>query len=256
MSARRDVGPYQACSLSVGGADEAVEGGGGEGALDEAVKDGGDGVGSHGMEIVEENDGAGLAGVKDALGDGGAAGLAPVLRIDRPVGDAQAHPRGDGALLFTKRAIRRAEPDGSDACVAGDGVLAAGELLFDGAVAHWGEAGVGVGVVGDVVALGDKAFGEVGVGVDLGADQEEGGAHIPFFQLVEDAIGHAGGWPVVEREGEFVAEARAGVNEGGVDLILARLDDDAILGAGGHGQTGTGRHEKPEKIVPPHRLPI
>ena len=65
-----------------------MEGGGGEGALGKAVENGGNGVCGHRVEIVEENDGAGLAGVEDSLGNGGAAGLPPVLRIDGPVGDA------------------------------------------------------------------------------------------------------------------------------------------------------------------------
>ena len=140
--------------------------------------------------------------------------------------------------------------------MAGDGILAAGKLLLDGTVAHSGEPGVGIGVVGDVMTLGDQAFGEIGVGVDLGPDEEEGGPHIALFQFIEDAVGHARGRAVVESEGELVAEAGTGVDEGRIELVLARFDDDAILSASRHGQTGAGRHEKPEKIVPPHRLPI
>ncbi len=229
---------------------------GGEGALDQAVEDCGDGIRGHGMEVMEKNNGAGLAGVEDALGDGGAAGLAPVLRIDRPVGDTQAHPGGDGSLFLAEGAVGWSEPDGSDAGVAGDGVLAAGELLFDGAVAHSGEARMGVGVVGDVVALGDETFGEVGVSVDLGPNQEKGGAHIAFFEFIQNPFGHPRRGTIVECEGKFIAEAGAGVDKGGIDLIFAGFHHQASLGAGWHGQTGASRHEKPEKIVPPHRLPI
>ncbi len=94
-------------------------------------------------------------------------------------------------------------------------VLRFANFLADAHGREFAELGVSEGVVGDVVALGEDAAGEIGRGGDALADHEKRGVQAAALELVEDAIGDAGGGAVIEGERDVVFRGRAGVDEFG-----------------------------------------
>ena len=191
-------------------------GGGGDGGC---AVGGGRGVAA----VVEDDVGGEALAIEmvdfglQAEGDGVGGGIFPVGGHGIPEDRSEAEAAGDAEGGGAARAIRRTEEARGRAGDFGDGLIGAGELVFDGGGGGQGEVEMGPGMVADGMAGGGDLADEAGISLGAAANEEECGADIAAGEKLEEARGPGGVGAVVEGEGEL-AGARRGDERGAEEL--------------------------------------
>ena len=214
---------------------------------------GGDGGRAVAAAIVHEDDGAARPGLgieegdlaEDAVDDllrRLAGMLIPVVGVDLVADDdvAEALDGIDGRGLVVGvglliDGVGRAEVDGLNAELGGEEALGEIELEVDLALRDFGDVGMRVGVIADLVAVVVDALQEADVVLGDLADHEEGADDVVLLEDGEDLRSPLGVRAVVEADGHLfgmVAILRDGVGE---RIGVHRLGDDAEVGLGNGG---------------------
>lgn len=103
-----------------------------EPTFEESIDGGGHGIDSLGMQVMCEDDSAGIRGGEYALCDYGGAGALPIERIDGPEDGGVAELLVDHtALALEEASVGRTHGARADAGCFADGVLAALHFLAD-----------------------------------------------------------------------------------------------------------------------------
>src|SRR5882762_5929916 len=194
------------------------------------LRQGHDGVGALAAAVVEEDDvaHARLANhvVNNFLrGNLFAIDLAPIVGIDFLADDQVAHILGEGQLrdLFgvlglMVDAVGRAEEDGFDADGAPDQTLGEIQLPMNFGFGDVVKAGMGVGVIADLVAFGVLALYDLRKLAGVDTDYEESCGNVFLLEDVEDFGGPTEVGAIVEGDGDFVV-GRADL----VDVVGERI---------------------------------
>lgn len=204
-------------------------------AFEQAIEDSSDAIGRLLVQIVTEDDRAGLGLLQDRFDDVIFSWLRPVARIDTPENHADFLRLRNPDLVFAKGAVGRAQPCGAMIQQFTNGVLRHLDFPIDPLVGQRVELEMIERVVADLVALGQNALRQLGRLGDALANHEKRRVQIALLELVEHDIGHAGRGAVVERDRDALARAGAAADE----MNFARID--RCSGRNGGVRRGGGR---------------